>query len=100
MSGLENVIKHLTEMWYVYLLTCSDNTLYCGVTNDLAKRIYAHNNLNTGAKYTRLRRPVKLVYYEEQPNKSAAMKREWQIKQLNRSSKLKLIDENHGKLHL
>ena len=80
MSGLENVIKHLTEMWYVYLLTCSDNTLYCGVTNDLAKRIYAHNNLNTGAKYTRLRRPVKLVYYEACLSKEKAILREKALK--------------------
>lgn len=87
-------------MWYVYLLTCSDNTIYCGVTNNLQKRIHAHNNLKTGAKYTQLRRPVKLSYYEEQVDKSAAMKREWQIKKLTRKEKLKLIHENHSKMQL
>jgi len=77
-------------MWYVYLLTTSDNTLYCGYTNDLNKRILAHNS-GKGAKYTRARLPVKLVYIEVFATKSDAMKREWQIKQLSRKEKLKLI---------
>ena len=78
-------------MFFVYLLRCSDNSLYCGWTTDLEKRIEAHNS-GRGAKYTKSRRPVELVYYEECENKSAAMKREWFIKhKMTREEKLKLI---------
>ena len=76
---------------YCYLIACSDNTLYCGYTNDLNKRIAAHNK-GKGAKYTKTRLPVKLVYSESFDNKRDAMKREWQIKQLTRIEKLKLIN--------
>ncbi|MBQ3457968.1 MAG: GIY-YIG nuclease family protein [Synergistaceae bacterium] len=77
-------------MFFVYLLRCSDNSLYCGWTTDLEKRIEAHNS-GRGAKYTKSRRPVELVYYEECENKSAAMKREWFIKhKMTREEKLKL----------
>jgi putative endonuclease len=79
-------------MWYVYLLSCNDNTLYCGYTNNLNKRIFTHNS-GKGAKYTRSRLPVKLVYHAVYDSKSAAMKREWQIKQLTKKDKLKLIYE-------
>ena len=76
---------------FVYLLRCSDNSLYCGWTTDLEKRIEAHNS-GRGAKYTKSRRPVELVYYEECESKSAAMKREWFIKhKMTREEKLKLI---------
>ena len=75
---------------FVYLLRCSDNSLYCGWTTDLEKRIEAHNS-GRGAKYTKSRRPVELVYYEECESKSAAMKREWFIKhKMTREEKLKL----------
>lgn len=77
---------------YCYLVLCNDNTLYCGYTNDISKRIKTHNN-GKGAKYTKTRLPVKLVYIETFDNKSDAMKREWQIKQLNKKQKLKLIYE-------
>jgi putative endonuclease len=77
---------------YCYLLVCSDNTLYCGYTNNLNKRIAAHNK-GKGAKYTKTRLPVKLVYSEVFDNKSEAMKREWQIKQYTRKEKLKLIND-------
>ena len=77
-------------MFFVYLLRCSDNSLYCGWTTDLEKRIEAHNS-GRGAKYTKTRRPVELVYYEECESKSAAMKREWFIKhKMTREEKLKL----------
>ena len=77
-------------MFFVYLLRCSDNSLYCGWTTDLEKRIEAHNS-GRGAKYTKNRRPVELVYYEECESKSAAMKREWFIKhKMTREEKLKL----------
>lgn len=77
--------------WFVYLLCCKDKTLYCGYTNDLDKRIELHNN-GKGAKYTRARRPVTLVYSESFYNKRDAMKREWQIKQLSRKEKLNIIN--------
>ncbi len=76
--------------WYCYLLRCADETLYCGITNDLAKRLDAHND-GTGAKYTRNRTPVVLVYQELREDRSAASKREIAIKKLSREKKLALI---------
>jgi putative endonuclease len=78
---------------YCYLVLCSDNTLYCGYTNNLNKRIAAHNS-GKGAKYTKTRTPVKLVYNETFDNKSDAMKREWQIKKLTKKEKLRLINDH------
>lgn len=77
-------------MWYVYLLRCSDNSLYCGVTNDLTKRLSAHNS-GKGAKYTAPRRPVVLVYQESLETKGAALSREAAIKRLKKNEKEKLI---------
>ncbi len=77
-------------MNYTYILKCADGTLYCGWTNDLEKRIKAHNS-GKGAKYTRSRLPVTLVYFEEFENPVDAQKREYQIKLLSRSEKLNLI---------
>lgn len=77
-------------MCYVYILECSDKTLYTGWTNDLDKRIEAHSK-GKGAKYTRCRLPVKLVYFEEYEDKISAQKREYAIKQLSRTEKLTLI---------
>ncbi|MDK2968102.1 MULTISPECIES: GIY-YIG nuclease family protein [Lacrimispora] len=82
-------------MNYTYLLKCADNTLYCGWTNHLEKRIAAHNQ-GKGAKYTKARRPVELVYYESYPTKEEAMRREVQIKKLSRKDKLFLIKESGG----
>lgn len=79
-------------MNYTYLLLCNDNSLYCGWTNDLKKRLAAHN-AGKGAKYTQYRRPVTLVYYETFETKEEAMRREFFIKQLSRSQKLKLIED-------
>ena len=79
-------------MNYVYILKCADGTLYTGWTNDLEKRLKAHND-GTGSKYTRARLPVALVYFEEYEDKREAMSREWHIKRLTRTQKLKLIDE-------
>ena len=80
----------LNQKYYVYLLECSDNTLYCGYTDDLKKRIKAHND-GKGAKYTKARLPVKLLYSEEYKTKSQALKREYQIKKLSRKEKINLI---------
>lgn len=81
-------------MYFVYILKCADGTLYTGITNNLANRLNAHNNLITGAKYTRMRRPVALVYSESYETKSLAMKREFTIKKMKRYKKLNLISGN------
>jgi putative endonuclease len=73
-----------------YIVICGDNTLYCGYSNDVEKRVSNHNK-GVGAKYTKTRLPVKLVYTECFDTKSDAMKREYQIKQLTRQQKLNLI---------
>ena len=82
-------------MNYVYILLCSDNTLYTGWTNNLQQRIKMHEE-NRGAKYTRGRGPVQLVYFEEIEDKSAALKREYAIKRMTRVQKMKLI-QSQGK---
>ena len=74
----------------VYMVRCSDGSLYTGWTNDIEKRVAAHNS-GAGAKYTRSRRPVTLVYCEECETKEQAMSREWHIKRLERKEKLALI---------
>ena len=76
--------------WYVYILLCADGTLYTGCTANVEKRVATHN-LGRGAKYTKGRLPVKLVYSEDMPSKSDALKREATIKKLSKSEKLKLI---------
>lgn len=73
-------------MHYTYMLKCRDNTFYIGYTNNLEKRILAHNE-GKGAKYTKGRGPVELVYYEEYEDKAQAMRREWEMKQLSRKEK-------------
>ncbi len=78
-------------MYYVYLVECSDHTFYIGFTTDVQKRIYAHNMSNTGAKYTKTRRPVTLRYTESFETKSEALKREYALKQLTRAQKEALI---------
>ena len=75
--------------WICYLLQCADNTLYCGITNDLDRRLAAHN-AGEGAKYTRGRTPVRLLHCEPCADKSAALKREMEIKALTRLEKLAL----------
>ena len=78
--------------WHVYMVRCSDNSLYTGITIDVERRIEEHNNNNRlGAKYTRARRPVSLVYSETLASKSEAARRECAIKQLSREGKEKLI---------
>ena len=83
-------------MNYTYIVECKDKTLYTGWTNDLEKRIQAHN-CGKGAKYTRARLPIQLVYYKEHRTKQQAMRWEYQIKQLTRKQKLDLIKDfqNH-----
>ena len=76
--------------WTLYILQCADNTLYTGITNDLPARISAHET-GQGAKYTRGRSPLKLLYQESYENRSEATKRERAVKALSRAEKLKLI---------
>ena len=82
--------------WMCYVLRCADGTLYCGITNDLDKRLAAHN-AGEGAKYTRGRGPVKLAYCEACADKSTALKREMEIKGLPRTKKLVLIGAGQGR---
>lgn len=83
--------------WFVYLLRCADGSLYAGVTNDLGKRVAAHN-AGKGAKYTKPRRPVTLVWSARAKDKVAAMRREWRIKALTRAEKLALISRQSKRL--
>jgi len=77
-------------MWHVYIIQCSDDSLYTGVTTDVSRRVKAHNE-KSGGSYTRVRTPVKLVYQEPQPDQSSALKREAQIKKWSRAKKLARI---------
>ncbi|MDO4621388.1 MAG: GIY-YIG nuclease family protein [Eubacteriales bacterium] len=81
---------------YTYILRCADDTLYTGWTNNLEKRLKAHNE-GKGAKYTACRRPVEMVYHEVYDNKVEAMRREYSIKQLSRKEKELLIEKNMKK---
>lgn len=80
---------------FVYIVECADRTLYTGWTTDVEQRLKAHN-AGRGAKYTRERRPVRLVYTEEVPDRRAALKRELKIKRMRRSQKLELIGRTAG----
>ena len=89
-TKLESSHKNL---YYVYVLECADKSLYTGITNNLENRVEKHN-LGTASKYTRGRRPVKVIYYEQAYSKSAALKREIQIKKLKKEDKIKLVKTN------
>ncbi len=83
-------MEHTKGENYTYILRCADGSLYTGWTNDLKRRLAAHN-AGTASKYTKTRRPVKLIYYETFASKQEAMRREYAIKQFSREEKLKLI---------
>ncbi len=85
------------DQYYVYMLLCSDTSYYIGSTNDLEKRIKTHND-GQGAKYTRSRRPVRLVYHETYPGKSEALRRERELKGWKRTKKHALIADNNNRL--
>lgn len=80
------------KRWFVYILRCKDDTLYTGSTDDVQRRLAVHNS-GKGAKYTRARLPVEMVYAEECESYSAALKREYAIKQLTRGQKLEMIQQ-------
>ena len=77
--------------YYVYILECADETFYVGSTNNLEKRLTAHNSSKSGAHYTKIRRPVLLKYFETFVSRSEALKREYALKKLSRAEKLALI---------
>jgi putative endonuclease len=81
----------LEKTWYVYFLRCNDHSLYAGITTDINRRLHEHNNTKLGAKYTRAKRPVTLVFIESSPDKSAASKREHQLKKLTKTQKEELV---------
>ena len=81
-------------MYFVYILECADKTLYVGSTSDLVKRLHSHNNLKSGAHYTKIRRPVVLKYFEKVRTYNKVREREGELKRLSRSEKLDLIKYN------
>lgn len=81
--------------WFVYMLRCGDGSLYTGYTDDVARRLAVHQS-GKGGKYTRSHLPVELVYQEELPDKSAALRREIAIKRLSRQEKLALLNQKKG----
>jgi putative endonuclease len=87
-------MAHEEKKYFVYMLKCSDETLYTGIAQDVNKRLHEHNSSPKGAKYTRGRRPVTLVYSESCEDKSTALKREYAIKKLTRAEKEMLLSEN------
>ena len=88
--------KENSSSWFLYVLLCSDNTLYTGITTDIKRRVMEHNSSTKGAKYTRGRRPVKVVYQEEHKDRSSASIAEHRFKKLNRREKEHYIGRSYG----
>ena len=86
------------EVYFVYILKCADDTLYVGITNNLERRLKQHNGAKNGAHYTKIRRPVKIVYKEVLETLSLALKREYELKSLSRAKKLSLIESTLNEL--
>lgn len=82
-------------VYFIYLLRCSDNSLYCGQTNDLKRRVEEHNRNRSKSKYTRTRKPVRLVYFEKYKTVNEALKREFEIKKMTKAKKEMLIKKLH-----
>ena len=80
------------KAWFLYVLRCADDTFYTGTTTDITRRINEHNTKKSGAKYTKTRRPVKLVFWLDFENRSKAQKAEYQFKKLTRAQKEKIIN--------
>ncbi|MCP3890903.1 MAG: GIY-YIG nuclease family protein [Desulfobulbaceae bacterium] len=96
MTGKNNIISKERTSWFVYIIRCSDDSLYTGITTDLCRRMNEHNFTTKGARYTRARRPVQLVYFESATSRSGASKREYLIKKLTPAAKKKLIQSEVG----
>jgi putative endonuclease len=86
------------SMWFVYIVICADGTYYGGITTDVHRRIKEHNSSAKGARYTRSRRPTRLVYLEKAKDRSSASKREFVIKQMARSQKELLVKTTSPKI--
>lgn len=84
-------MERIEKRHFIYILECADGTFYTGYATDVSKREWEHNNSDKGAKYTRCRRPCKVIYTEEYPTRSEAQKRESEIKKLSRKEKIRLI---------
>ena len=96
------VTINIDKQWYVYLLKCSDNSYYTGITTDLKRRLTEHNNSVKGAKYTRSRRPVELLCFFSVSSRSEACKEELKIKKMKRSDKpiyFQKMGDKNGKIH-
>ena len=91
--------KRPARRWHLYILKCGDGTLYTGITNDLARREAQHNS-GTASRYTRSRRPVKIIYQESCRNRSAALKKEYAVKSLTRKGKEDYIDRHAEELRI
>lgn len=87
----------MTGGWQVYIVSCRDGTLYTGITTDLVRRLAEHNTGDKGARYTRSRRPVALVFAEAVGSRSEAARREWQIKRMSATQKMALITLDKGR---
>ena len=86
----------MAKSWYFYVLQCADGTFYAGITTSLDRRLKEHNTSSRGAKYTRTRRPVEVVFWEYHENRSSALKREHSFKRLTRKQKEKLVIESRA----
>jgi len=84
----------MVKEWFLYVLRCSDGTLYTGVTTDVSRRLNEHNTSKRGSRYTRARRPVELVYWVDFENQSTAQVAEYNFKQMTREQKEKAISES------
>jgi len=88
----------VNSSWYIYIVECCDGSFYTGITTDIDRRVLEHNFSFKAAKYTRSRRPVRLVYKESVSNRSEASKREYQIKKMKRKNKQTLINNYNNEL--
>ncbi len=94
MVNTPQVNKQDSKAWYVYIVRCRDNSCYTGITTDIQRRLIEHNSRGNGAKYTRARQPVTLIYHEQASSRSAAAKREYHIKKMSHSAKERLAGSN------
>ncbi len=85
--------RGMATLWFVYMVRCADDTLYTGVTTDIERRLHEHNGSARGARYTRARRPVKIVWQEESASRAAACRREYEVRHYDRRKKLSLLAE-------
>ena len=87
MVNTPQIDRKNSTTWYVYIVRCRDNSCYTGITTDIQRRLVEHNSPGNGAKYTRARQPVALIYHEQVSSRSAAAKREHEIKKMTHSAK-------------